>query len=232
MTYKELKSDTRYLNININGNLKLKNNDKTRFIIWNLPAIETCPYSTELCRKSCYARKAERLYKDVLFSRKTNYKRSLQADFVENMIFTIETELNTKKFKGKKVVFRIHESGDFYSLEYAEKWVKIAKHFENNKNIVFLAYTKSIKYFTILDYNLPNFPTNLIIRSSLWSDTLPELAKLTKWYSFPIYTALTENEMETERQNGHVFAKCNCKDCATCGMCWNNKIKDIIVKIH
>ena len=102
MTYKERKADRRYLNVNINGNKKLVNNENTRFIIWNLPAVETCPHATELCKKSCYARKAERVYPDVIFSRKTNLKRSMQSEFVENMIFTIETELATKKYKGKK----------------------------------------------------------------------------------------------------------------------------------
>ena len=40
------------------GNRKLP---KTT-LIFNLPAIESCPASTEECRKWCYARKAERQY--------------------------------------------------------------------------------------------------------------------------------------------------------------------------
>jgi hypothetical protein len=103
MTYKEKKADRRYLNININGNMKLKNTEKTRFIIWNIPAVVTCPYKTEQCEKSCYARKAERVYPDVLPARRINLKRSLHADFVENMIFTIEAELDTPKFKNKRL---------------------------------------------------------------------------------------------------------------------------------
>ena len=130
------------LNVNINGNKKLKNNETTRFMIWNLPSVITCPYRTALCEKSCYAQKAERVYPQVLPSRERNLEESKQEDFVENMIFTIEKHLVSKAFQGKKTVFRIHESGDFYNINYARKWVEIAKHFENDKRIIFLAYTK------------------------------------------------------------------------------------------
>lgn len=232
MTYKEKKADHRYLNININGNMKLKNTEKTRFIIWNIPSITTCPYRTEQCERACYARKAERLYPDCLFSRKTNLKRSLQTDFVENMIFTIEAELATKKFKDKKVVFRIHESGDFYSLEYTKKWIEIVKHFEDNKNIVFMAYTKSIPFILDCCYGTEDFPKNLVVRSSIWADTKPELLEMTVKNNIPIYTAGTSKEIETARNNNIKFTTCHCADCANCSMCWIKDLKNIVVKIH
>lgn len=220
------------LNINVDGNKKLQNSDKIRFIIWNLPAVKTCPFRTELCEKSCYARKAERIYPQVLPSREKNYKASLQADFVENMIFTIEKELSSKKYNDKLAVFRIHESGDFYNMEYTEKWISIAKHFENDNRIKFLAYTKSIIYFVNAGYGFTDFPSNLIIRSSLWKDTKQDKIDITKAYNFPVYTALTEKEMIEEKQNGHIFSICKCDNCANCRLCWNSKVKDIICKIH
>ena len=220
------------LNINTNGNKKLRNTENTRFIIWNLPAVKTCPFRTPHCEKSCYARKAERVYPQVLPSRERNYDESQRADFVENMIYTIETELNKKKYTGKKVVFRIHESGDFYNLEYAQKWLAIAEYFANDDRIVFLAYTKSIWYFVNLGYGYPEFPYNLVIRSSLWDDTLPKYRNLTNMLDFPIYTALTRPEMTQEQKNGHAFTECRCDDCATCGHCWNAEHKEIIVEIH
>jgi hypothetical protein len=39
---------------------------------------------------------------------------------------------------------RIHDSGDFYSIEYLLKWVDIAN---TNKEVIFYAYTKSIPFF-------------------------------------------------------------------------------------
>jgi hypothetical protein len=219
------------LNINTNGNRKLQNTDKVRFIIWNLPAVKTCPFRTKMCEKSCYARKAERIYPQVLPSRELNYTASLQPDFVENMIYTIEKEIASKKYTGKKIVFRIHESGDFYSLEYVWKWEKIAKHFENDNRIVFLAYTKSIAFFTgIGKYGTDEFPKNFVVRSSIWNDTAPENIQLTTEYNFPIYTAGTPEEVTEKQKDGYKL--CKCDNCGTCGKCWNNNIKDIIVKIH
>ena len=220
------------LNVNVNGNKKLRNTDKIRFMIWNLPAVKTCPFRTEMCEKACYARKAEKCYPTVLPSREKNYAESLSDDFVENMIFTIESELNSKKYRGKLAIFRIHESGDFYSLEYARKWANIAKHFESDPRIRFLAYTKSLLYFVQLGVNFSCFPSNLVIRSSLWKDTSEYNLNLTREFDFPVYTALTAPEMVTEKQNGHVFRVCRCDDCANCRMCWNSKVKDIICEIH
>lgn len=228
------------LNVNTNGNRKLQNNANIRFMIWNLPAVKTCPYATEHCKKSCYARKAERVYPQVLPSREQNLYESQQIDFVENMIYTIEKELNTKKYKDKLCVFRIHESGDFYNLEYTRKWIKICKHFENDNRIVFLAYTKSLPFFigsgygkTCLPKNPENdFPTNLVVRSSLWDDTRHDMRQLTSVYNFPIYTALSAEDMEKEKANGNEFTKCDCINCSTCGNCWNKEHANIIVKIH
>lgn len=220
------------LNINTNGNKKLRNTENVRFMIWNLPAVKTCPWSTEMCRKSCYARKAERVYPQVLPSRERNFEDSLSPDFVENMIFTIESELNSKKYSGKVAVFRIHESGDFYSLEYVEKWVKVAKHFENNDKIVFLAYTKSLVYLIRAGYGNPSFPRNLVIRSSLWADTSRANQDYTELYNFPIYTALSRRDMTEKANRGEAFTECRCDDCGNCGKCWNTADRELICEIH
>ncbi len=221
------------LNINTNGNKKLRNTDALRFMIWNLPAVKTCPFRTPHCEQSCYARKAERVYPQVLPSREKNFAESLSDDFVENMIYTIKSELTRKKYNGKQVVFRIHESGDFYNLEYTRKWVEIARHFENRENLVFLAYTKSLSYVVIAGYNDPEtFPKNFIVRSSLWDDTTERNRELTEDCQFPIYTALSRSDMDTERENGHKFTECRCDDCARCGHCWNAEHREIIVEIH
>lgn len=220
------------LNVNVNGNKKLQNDTKTRFIIWNLPAVKTCPYRTPMCEKSCYARKAERVYTQVLPSRERNFVDSMDENFVENMVYTVENLLKSKGFLNKKVVFRIHESGDFYNVEYTKKWIEICKHFEHNEQIVFLVYTKSINYIVQCGYGTSNFPKNLVVRSSLWKDTKKSMVELTYSYNMPIYTALTAAEMGAERQNGHKFAKCECKNCASCRVCWNASIKDIICEIH
>lgn len=225
------------LNINTNGNKKLRNTENVRFMIWNLPAVKTCPYRTAMCEKSCYARKAERIYPQVLPSREQNYNDSLQADFVENMIYTIENELKRKVYNKKQVVFRIHESGDFYNVEYAEKWIRIAEYFKSNKKLVFLAYTKSITYF--VNYGLEKLPHNFFVRSSLWDDTSKDKVNLTITHRMPMYTAFPRSYIEDAEKNGkdvqwcgeRVFI-CRCDNCATCKLCWNHIAKNIAVAIH
>lgn len=220
------------LNVNVNGNAKLVNSGKVRYMIWNILAIVTCPYATELCKKSCYARKSERMYPGVIPSRQRNYEACESATFVADMIYTIEKELNSKKFSGKQAIFRIHESGDFYSLEYTAKWLEIAKHFEDDDRIYFQAYTKSLPYFVELGYGTESFPKNLVVRSSIWADTKKELVEMTSKYNFPVYTAATKEEMEIAKAVGEAFAKCRCADCGTCQMCGNAKVKKIVCEIH
>ena len=143
------------------------------------------------------------------------------------MIYTIETELSSSRYEGKKVVFRIHESGDFYNVEYFRKWAKVAEHFENDDRIIFLAYTKSVAFI-----KSANVPKNLVLRSSLWVDTCEESLRITRAFDLPIYTAFTAREMDEAEERGEVFERCPCDDCANCGKCWDANIKRIICEIH
>jgi len=52
--------------------------------------------------------------------------------------------MNEEIRKKKATHIRIHDSGDFYSPQYLNKWVDIATQ---NNDVIFYAYTKSIKFF-------------------------------------------------------------------------------------
>lgn len=217
------------LNVNINGNKKLVNNENVRFMIWNLPAVVTCPYRTAMCEKSCYARKAERVYPQVLPSRLENLEDSKKESFAAYMIRTIEYYLAKKSFNGKKVYFRIHESGDFYNQEYFNKWMEIIRYFENDPRIVFEAYTKSIRYAIAAGYGISDFPSNFIVRASVWDDTKVEELELIERYNFPIYTAFPAQDFEQLAQG---YTECTCEDCAKCGKCYKMEDHKIAVRIH
>lgn len=215
MTYKEAKSNSKFLGVTVDGNMKLVNNDNLRFMVFNIPAVVTCPYRTAACEKLCYARKAEIAYPNVKKQREKNFLDTRKSDFVENMIFTVNAELATKKFQNKKVVFRIHESGDFYNKEYANKWLEIAAAFPS---ITFMAYTKSLVYFDGV-----TIPDNFVLRASIWCDSKPEFIAMAA--NYPHYTAVES----FENYNGF---KCRCDDCAGCGACWDKNIKSISCEIH
>lgn len=209
------------LNINTNGNKKLVNNSDTRFFIWNIPAIITCPYATERCKKSCYAIKPERIYPSAKSSRYANLNDSMSPDFASRMIETIEYHMNRPSIKGKNIIFRIHESGDFYNVTYLKAWVEIAKRFPM---ITFMAYTKSVKFVSIVD----SIPDNMVIRYSVWDDTKPEEVELASKLGLPIYTAVEKNFDFV----GNNYSKCDCSDCANCGKCWDKSNKAIACVIH
>ena len=207
------------------GNKKLKNNKRVNFLVWNLPAVITCPDATKACILNCYARKAERAYPSCKPARVSRFEISRQEDFTDRMIFTILTELARPVNKNRVTVFRIHESGDFYNREYAEKWLDIMRFFENDKRIVFVAYTKSVKFFDGVE-----LPNNFALLASVWHDTSADNLEIIARNNFRIYTAYDGEELETALQSG--FSFCPCKDCGTCGKCWNNFINSIVCKIH
>ena len=223
-TFKELAISTMFIKLS-HGNKKLKESARVGFLIWNIPAVVTCPFRTALCEKYCYARKAENIYPDALPSRQKNFDISRSADFVDRMIYTIDAELSRPKYRNKKVVFRIHESGDFYNKEYAEKWLSIARHYAGNDQIVFVAYTKSVTYFDGVQ-----LPGNFFLLASVWSDTTPENMEIIRRNNFRIYTAYKDPELENAIKAG--YSLCRCDDCAGCGKCWNNYINNIACEIH
>lgn len=219
-SFKACTMDKRFIQVS-EKNRKLKPDKDTRYLIWNLPIRITCPYATELCKKSCYAKKAETFYPDAYPSRYRHLELSKQADFTKRMIFTIQSHLNRPAFKkAKKVVIRIHESGDFYNQEYANKWIAIAENFIDDPKVVFMAYTKSIEFFR------NGYPENLVIRFSIWDDTKPEQIQLARDMNLPTYSAVKRFTNEPDRN------RCYCTSCSECHKCWNKACESIVCEIH
>ena len=222
---KALRENPNYLNVNITGNRKLKNTKHTHFIIWNLPAVCTCPYATDKCKGLCYARKAERLYPQVLPARENNFAMSRLADFADRMIYTLEVEISRNEKNGVKTVVRIHESGDFYNQDYTNKWLEIARHFEG-RNVTFMAYTKSVKFFVG-----KTIPENMTVRFSVWDDTKPADIETAKRLGLSTYSANIADIVNAMVESGKT-TKCDCADCANCGKCWDKTINSIHCIIH
>ena len=125
-------------------NSKLKKTsieNNARVLNFSLPAYKTitgktvCPFAKD-CIKYCYAQKGNYKYPSVVKGLNNRYELSQTDEFVPKMNATIILERPTH--------VRIHDSGDFYSIKYLQKWVQIAEH---NKEVIFYAYTKSIKFF-------------------------------------------------------------------------------------
>lgn len=140
------------------GNKSLPSENGNNIIIFNIPAIglkneqgkididnpTICIESPEICRQVCYAKKTQTFRKQVYCHYEDNYFESKKEEFVTVMIQLIRKQVDVCS-KNENVVVRIHESGDFYSIEYLDKWVKIANEFINYPNVYFMAYTKNIE---------------------------------------------------------------------------------------
>ena len=138
--------------------LKYENSKLKQQFIFNLPV------SMEVCGRECpgcYALKAQKRFpKTVLPYREARLEASKQEDFVPNII----AELTTSRRSAKSI--RIHESGEFYSQEYIDKWATIAKAVPT---FTFYAFTKRMKDF---DFTAIKALPNVIIIDSLMSGTL------------------------------------------------------------
>lgn len=215
-------------------NKKLVPNKDTKFLIWSLPAIKTCPNACDACKYWCYAVKSEKAYPGCLPCRERNLKASMQDNFVDLMTAYIRGAAGHYLYKAaKRIVVRIHESGDFYSQDYYNKWVQIAINCSDLKNVVFMAYTKSVSF---VKNGLPR-PKNMVVRFSLWDTTPDRDGNMLAGSSaediataadlgLPIYSAVPEFTTESKR------TRCECIDCGTCNKCWIASIEKLLCEIH
>ena len=226
------------------GNAKLKDYDdeksgiKYRYAQFNLPAKTTCPFFTVLCSKFCYARRDER-YKSVRLNRKRSFEASKRANFANCVEHTIKTAFMTARYAGAVMILRIHESGDFYSLEYFRKWLDVFGRFESAENMIFCFYTKCFVYLLSLNdkekelFRRVTDSGRVACSLSLDESSTPEqIARAMKVKElFPtvnIYFAIKAekiNEIEHDTE-------CDCADCAKCGKCTHTNGKTVACKIH
>jgi len=125
-------------------NTKLKKTSKVlglRVFNFGIPAYKsasgklTCPMADE-CVKFCYAKKGAYIWSNVKPAFEKRYELSKTDDFVEAMNIEIR--------KKKPDYVRVHDSGDYYSRAYLNKWIEVAKA---NPNVRFYSYTNMIKMF-------------------------------------------------------------------------------------
>ena len=121
---------------------KTSKENKAKIFNFSIPAYKTrsgktvCPFAKD-CIKYCYAQKGNYTrFPKIQDLMEQKYKISKTNNFIP----LINEEIQKKK----ATHIRIHDSGDFYSIAYLNKWVSIAKA---NTDVIFYAYTKSIKFF-------------------------------------------------------------------------------------
>lgn len=136
-------------------NTKIKDTSKAmgvKVFNFSIPAYKsetgkvTCPFA-DSCIKFCYAQKGNyKRFPSVRNGMEKKYQLTKQDNFVELM--------NKEIIKEKPDFIRVHDSGDYYSPEYLDKWLTIA---EQNPNVKFYSYTNSIKFVKDLKTIPDNF---------------------------------------------------------------------------
>lgn len=133
-----------------NGKMKKSSQNGTVLVAWTLPAFQTetgertCPNAGQ-CAVGCYARSGTFRFKSSVVAHNEKYELSKTDTFVSEMVEEINRWL--KKRNTKRLIVRIHDSGDFYSVSYWNKWREIMLAFQNETCVSFYAYTKQVSMF-------------------------------------------------------------------------------------
>jgi hypothetical protein len=206
------------------------------FWVFDLPRVITCPGRTTICLEHCYQKDVVKMHKEkgkdspIEVHHKINFFRSLQNDFVDNMV----KEINNKKPNGKDLYIRIHACGDFNDGEYLNKWIEIATEVKKtHPKYYFMAYTKSYK---ILDnvmkekiakdsqYTLDD--TNIHFMASIMDHTKKEDMEIIERYHMPKYIATSKDV------SSNVLNDCKSIDCAKCLKCYNKPKGEIVTNLR
>jgi hypothetical protein len=86
---------------------------------WSLPAVKTCPGRSALCECVCYAREG-RFHTHMILD---HLAENLDAALADNFVARVPDEIRRRGIH----TVRVHVSGNFFSPEYARKWVSIAR---------------------------------------------------------------------------------------------------------
>lgn len=205
-----------------------------RYAQFNTLAIKDCPFRSKGCEAVCYATKGNHQFPSVQKSRSRSHDESKRDDFPLRMGYTIRYHMNTKRYKGNVMIIRIHESGDFYSLEYLRKWIRIWEDLEGEP-VLFVFYTKSFPLFLLLTEEEKNIIRRMMksgqLAMNLSIDDTTTEKQLTAYLEMLVQFPLANTYRVTEKVTA-TDDKCDCENCAKCGACNKAQGKEKVVEIH
>ena len=142
-----------------NAKMKKSSQNGITVVNWTIPAfqsstgLKTCP-NAGACAAGCYAQMGAYVWGNVRAAHEAKLALTQSDTFVSEMIAEINAWLGKRTVENLKV--RIHDAGDFYSMEYLSKWIEIMSHFETDARVSFYAYTKQVKMFQNESKRLPS----------------------------------------------------------------------------
>ena len=181
----------------------VKGRHKNKFIYsLSLEERKTCP-------KSCFHWK-------TCYGNNMPFAHRFTAD--NNLMKKLDNELNLLSKKHKEgILIRLHVVGDFYSVKYVKFWKKMLGKYNN---ISIFGYTARTPYSEI-GKEIVNLRNKIWDRFSVrFSNSVMELS------------ANSENLLNSKKGIICPEQLDKTKNCANCGLCWNNNIDNIIFKTH
>jgi len=179
----------------------------------SMPSYYSCPGRSKWCEKECYVLKYQKRYKVCERSYENNFQYSKDQTNFSDMIIN-------KISKTCESIVRIHTSGDFYSEDYIDSWIKICSSLSSIK---FWTYTRSCVIPNLFEkIKVLNKLNNIQIFLST-DITMPDPPD-----GFRI--AYINND---KRANGFecLYEK-NKKTCLECGYCYKTKKGNVIFGKH
>jgi len=167
----------------------------------SLPPIKACG-NCQGCKKTCYALRAWRMYKQTRAAWSRNHKIALTNP---NEYFT---QINNFITRTEPRFFRWHVSGDILDQHYLDEMKVIAELHPDTK---FLCFTKMYS----LNYSL--LPTNLKIVFSAWPGV--SLGNRSTWFlHMPIAWMYDADNIDARIPKTAKECPGNCE---TCNACWH-----------
>lgn len=182
---------------------------------FSLPSGITC--SAEACKtcycEGCYGRKIERLRKTVRDAYMDNYLMATKY------IGSLEKDLDAYFSRPNAPrIFRIHVSGDFFSEEYFQMWLRVITNHPNTK---FMAFTKQA---LIIAPYLGKLPENLSLIWSAWPGV-----KNPEFIESVLPIAWMQDGNEERVPDDAIVCPGNCD---SCGRCWAMDGHDVVFHKH
>lgn len=142
-----------------NGKMKKSSHNEIEVYNFGIPAfqsntgLKTCP-KAGLCAIGCYARSGTYRFKNVVNAYENRLQLTQNENFVDLLLADLHLKVIQAKSKNKTCLIRIHDSGDFYSEPYWDKWRTIMTQ---RPDVRFYAYTKMVQFFKSRNDTPPNF---------------------------------------------------------------------------
>ena len=114
------------------------------FRCFSLPACATCCPNAGKCKEGCYAKKGRMACPTAQNAYYENYDMVVDGSLWKQLDAEITVLECKAEREHKQLRIRVHDSGDFFSVEYANRWMDVMR---NHPDVVFYAYTKMVNMF-------------------------------------------------------------------------------------